>query len=112
MGRLNDPRWPGSHHPRFTLRRFGPCNHRTSWGVVSKPLEVRLPEAYSLEFLRQPENAEYLEKLADLNQDQLKKIGDWVIFPKALELLAEGRIYADEKNTLYIDDKPAPLVLS
>lgn len=79
--------------------------------VVSEPLEVRLPAAYSIEWLSDPQNADYLEKLVDFNQDRLKKVGDWIIFPKALELLAEGRVKRDGAGAIYIDGKPVPLVL-
>ncbi len=79
--------------------------------IVSKPLEIKLPEAYTIDFLKKPENKDYLEKLTELNQDRLKKVGDWVIFPKALELLAEGRISQDENGNIYVDGKPGPLVL-
>lgn len=42
------------------------------------------------------------------HQDRLKKIGDWVIFPKTLESIADGRYSQDEQGDLYFDDKSIP----
>ena len=44
----------------------------------------------------------------DQNQERLKEKGDWIIFPKTLELIAEGRYAQDEQGRLYFDEKPIP----
>jgi folate-dependent phosphoribosylglycinamide formyltransferase PurN len=42
-------------------------------------------------------------------QDDLKGVGDWVIFPKTLEYIADGRFAADdEMHNLYFDGNPIP----
>jgi len=57
--------------------------------MVSKPLEV------------------ITGKTSDEMQVKLKEEGDWVIFPKTLEFIAQGR-YAMENGLLYFDGKPIP----
>lgn len=41
-------------------------------------------------------------------QEQLKKIGDWIIFPKTLEYIATGRFAQDEQGRLYCDGQVIP----
>jgi folate-dependent phosphoribosylglycinamide formyltransferase PurN len=53
-------------------------------------------------------NPEHLKKAEAFNQDRLKKNGDWVIFPKTIEYLAQGRYSRDETGALYFDDRPIP----
>jgi len=79
--------------------------------LVSKKLDIKLPSNINLEFLRKKENAELLEKIADTHQNKLKELGDWVIFPKTLELMAVGLIEYDENNRIFIKGSPAPLRL-
>jgi len=38
----------------------------------------------------------------------LKEQGDWKIFPKVLELVAEGRYGRNEEDSLYLDDMHIP----
>lgn len=41
-------------------------------------------------------------------QERLKVHGDWVIFPRTLQYIAEGRFAKDEKGNLYFDKEPIP----
>ena len=41
-------------------------------------------------------------------QGCLKEVGDWVIFPKTLEYLAQGRFEKDETGKLYFCGEPIP----
>ncbi len=41
-------------------------------------------------------------------QERLKVNGDWVIFPKVLQYIAEGRYARDEKGSMYFDKEPIP----
>lgn len=41
-------------------------------------------------------------------QDRLKVHGDWVIYAKTLQHIAEGRYASDEKDNMYFDGKPIP----
>lgn len=79
--------------------------------VLSAPLAVNLPPNVTLESLKKEENAELLNKIADSHQEKLKELGDWVIFPKTLELMAQGSIEKDTKSKIYINTSPAPLRL-
>ncbi len=47
----------------------------------------------------------------DENQSRLKEDGDWIIFPKTLEYLSDGKYSQDEYGNLYFDDKPIPFGL-
>lgn len=44
----------------------------------------------------------------DENQNRLKEYGDWVIFPKTLEYLAQGRFARDESKVMHFDGSPIP----
>lgn len=70
--------------------------------MISKPLEVELENGLNLE---KPEDA---RKAEDFNQERLKEAGDWIIFPRTLEALAEGRFAADENGLIHFDGEPAP----
>jgi len=67
--------------------------------MVSAPLEVALPD--SLEGLKA--DPERLQRVADEHQERLKEIGDWVIFPRTVEMIALGRFSLDTKNRVYAD---------
>ncbi|MCD6263054.1 hypothetical protein J7L60_01405, partial [Candidatus Bathyarchaeota archaeon] len=69
----------------------------------SKPVEVWLPEGVTLEDLRLRENRTLLERVVRENQRRLKERGDWVIFPKTLEMIAQGRYGIDDKGNVYVD---------
>ena len=72
--------------------------------MVSDPLPVQLPRPLK-ELLEDPVA---FEKVAIEHQERLKKIGDWKIFPRTVELVARGRFALDENNNVYIDGKPVP----
>ncbi|MFA5995331.1 MAG: formyltransferase family protein [Patescibacteria group bacterium] len=42
---------------------------------------------------------------AESYQNKLKETGDWIIFPKTLEYISEGRFSQDETGKLYFDEK-------
>ncbi|HSU72701.1 MAG TPA: formyltransferase family protein [Candidatus Binatia bacterium] len=58
--------------------------------MISKPMAVNVNET------------------PDQNQGRLKEAGDWEIFPKTLELIAQGRFARNDEGLLYFDGKPAP----
>jgi len=76
--------------------------------MVSAPVPVEMPEGITLETLQDESNRDLLLRLADAHQDRLKEVGDWVIFPRTLEIMAEGRYGLDPSGEVYIDGKPAP----
>jgi hypothetical protein len=76
--------------------------------MVSQPVEVNLPEGVTAEMLQRPDMKENLDDIADEHQELLKEKGDWVIFPRTLELFAQGRFGIDEKGELYLDNTPIP----
>lgn len=72
--------------------------------MVSDPIEVNLPEP--LDYLK--ENKDLFNKVVDEHQEKLKEKGDWVIFPKTIEMISRGRFAVDEQNRVYVDGVPVP----
>ena len=70
--------------------------------MISAPLTVNLPEGFN------PNNKDQVNAISDQHQNRLKEIGDWVIFPKTLEFLADGRYSQDNQRKLYFDGKEIP----
>lgn len=69
--------------------------------MTSAPLEVEIDGVD----LTQADEA---KRVAEEHQDRLKQIGDWVIFPKTLIHIADGRFSTDEQGRLYHDGKLIP----
>jgi len=76
--------------------------------AVSAPVPVRWPDGVAVEGLSDPANKQVLRRVADEHQERLKRIGDWVIYPRTLELLSQGRFAFDGKGALHFDGKPVP----
>lgn len=55
-----------------------------------------------------PRNKDDIDYVSSRHQDRLKEIGDWIIFPRTLEFIADGRYSQDEQGRLYFDDRPIP----
>lgn len=72
--------------------------------MVSSPVQVQLPEP--LESLLK--DSVKLARVAQEHQQRLKKMGDWQIFPKTVEMIARGRFGLDEKRRVYLDGRPVP----
>jgi folate-dependent phosphoribosylglycinamide formyltransferase PurN len=70
--------------------------------MLSDSLEVKLPEDFDYS------NESLVEAVAKEHQERLKKIGDWVIFPKTLELIADGKFLIDDSGRLYYNNKLIP----
>ena len=70
--------------------------------LISPPLPVEITAGADLS------NPETAQKVAAKNQERLKEKGDWIIFPRTLEYLAEGRFAADGQGRLHFDGKPIP----
>jgi len=70
--------------------------------MASRPVEVELPELWN------PEDRESVANVSDANQERLKVAGDWVIFPRTLLHLAEGRYAQDDDGNLYFDGMHIP----
>ena len=71
--------------------------------MVSPPVAVRLPAGLSP---TPPVPAQDVRKFRDIareTQEQLKAQGDWVVFPKTLERLADGRYACDEEGNIHLD---------
>ncbi len=88
-------------------KTIGSTTHLITAGVdqgpilmISKRLKVKGPKELSLE--------KDLDKIADFNQERLKKAGDWVIFPKSIESIAQGEITQDQKGRLFFQKKEIP----
>jgi len=73
--------------------------------LISRPIPVEIPGDLTLEELRRPENTERLSQLVSEHQNRLKAAGDWVIYPKTLELFSEKRIRLDGKGNVYLNGR-------
>ncbi len=74
----------------------------------SAPIEVILPEGLNIVDLRKSENSELMRRVADEHQAKLKEKGDWVIYPKTLEMIGEGRYALDGQGSVYVDGVHTP----
>jgi len=70
--------------------------------MISSPLPVVLENSFN------SNNTDVVRSVADFHQENLKKVGDWVIFPKTLQYIAEGRYAQDDEGKLFFDDQPIP----
>jgi folate-dependent phosphoribosylglycinamide formyltransferase PurN len=75
--------------------------------VRSPPVQVVLPDGVALSNLM--EDPVLADKVAEQNQSRLKKVGDLLIYPKALELMADGRFGRDKEGNIYLDGKRIPI---
>lgn len=72
--------------------------------MVSAPVEVKLAEPVDA----LTKNTVLLKQAVDRHQEELKQKGDWIIFPRTIEMISEGRFSLDEMNRVYVDGKPVP----
>lgn len=70
--------------------------------MISAPLQINLPEGFN------PNNNDQVKAVSDEHQNRLKEIGDWVVFPRTLEYIADGRYSQDDNGKLYFDRTPIP----
>ena len=69
----------------------------------SPPIEVILPKSFTPQDLRKAENREILKRVVEEHQARLKENGDWVIYPKTLEMIGEGRYAFNGEGNVYVD---------
>lgn len=72
--------------------------------MVSQPLPVELDRP--LDELQA--DRDLLRQAADEHQERLKERGDWVIFPRTIQYIAEGRFGLDDDGRVYFDGRPVP----
>ena len=70
--------------------------------MVSDPLPVTLPEPLQDLMIDRRRFA----GIVDRHQEQLKEAGDWKIFPRTIEIIAEGRFAFDPEGRVYLDGSP------
>jgi folate-dependent phosphoribosylglycinamide formyltransferase PurN len=75
---------------------------------ISKPVPIKLPPKVSLEDLKTDQKKELLKNVTDTHQNELKKVGDWMIFPMSLIYIAKGLVAIDEKGLVYIENRAVP----
>jgi phosphoribosylglycinamide formyltransferase 1 len=73
--------------------------------VVSEPVHVTLPRGVTRIDLA--EDKSLREKIVVGHQDELKKRGDWVIYPLTVQLISEGRFGLDDGD-VYFDGRCVP----
>ena len=72
--------------------------------LMENALPVGLPKP--IEDLRK--NSEQYVEIVDEHQERLKEVGDWVIFPQTIEMIARGRFALDQGDRVYVDGRPVP----
>lgn len=70
--------------------------------MISASLAVNLPDGFDLS------NKDEVETIAYQHQNRLKEIGDWVIFPRTLEYIAQGKYARDAQGDIYFEGRPIP----
>jgi phosphoribosylglycinamide formyltransferase-1 len=71
--------------------------------MMSSELPVDIPDEFEQESL------EYIAaSIADAHQSKLKEVGDWVVFPRTIQYLAEGRYAKDPNGVLHLNGRAIP----
>jgi len=70
--------------------------------MISEPVPVEIENGAD------PGDKETLKTIEKFNQNKLKEAGDWVVFPKTIELIALGKFGYDEQGRICFDGKPVP----
>lgn len=80
--------------------------------LISAPLKVELPDGISIEELRKPENLGLAKDVADANQDRLKEVGDWVVYPLTIEFASRGYFAIGPEGVICTSDKALSIIRS
>ncbi|MFC1521157.1 phosphoribosylglycinamide formyltransferase [Elusimicrobiota bacterium] len=70
--------------------------------MVSEPVQVHLGDKFD------PGNAALVDEISRLHQEKLKERGDWMIFPRTLEYIADGKYAVDEKGGICFEGVLVP----
>jgi phosphoribosylglycinamide formyltransferase-1 len=70
--------------------------------MISAPMGVILEPEWDLAV------AEDLRRAEVSNQDRLKELGDWVVFPRTIEDLARGKFAVDDHGNIYYEGEAFP----
>jgi len=92
----------GEERLRSTTHIIAP---RVDYGgilMISEAVPVILPQDFDTT------DTQEVNRVSCENQERLKERGDWVVFPRTLELIAEGRYSRDSEGRLYFDGNPIP----
>jgi folate-dependent phosphoribosylglycinamide formyltransferase PurN len=106
-------RFTGDHAVRDAIRAGRPELRSTTHIVepvvdggrlllISPPVPVIVPPGTDLG------DRATAKRVAAEHQDRLKEGGDWVVFPRTLEWLADGRIAEGDAGALHLDGEPIP----
>ena len=70
--------------------------------MISAPLEVQLPENpdFGIQSVRR--------EIRLHNQNRLKEAGDWIIMPRTIEYIADGRFARDDRGIMHFDGRAIP----
>jgi folate-dependent phosphoribosylglycinamide formyltransferase PurN len=74
--------------------------------LISTPMPIDL-KGKTLEWLRR--DWELGEEIGEFNQNRLKSVGDWVVLPLTVEMVAEGRFAVSAEGVMHLDAEPIPL---
>jgi folate-dependent phosphoribosylglycinamide formyltransferase PurN len=72
--------------------------------MISAPVRVELPGPVQ-DLLKDKDR---FAQASEVNQQRLKEMGDWRIFPKTIEMISKGRFAFDLAGNVYVDGRPVP----
>jgi folate-dependent phosphoribosylglycinamide formyltransferase PurN len=106
-------RFVGAHAVRDAIRAGETALRSTTHLVEAEVdggrlLAVSPPTAVTIPAGADPPDRETLRRISAEHQERLKEGGDWVVFPRTLEWLADGRFAQDESGRLHFDGRPVP----
>ncbi len=102
------PKYRGDHAVRDAIQA-GEKSIRSTTHLVTEKVDCGPILMVSAPFpVVHPISDEILGEMAGRYQDALKERGDWVIFPRTLEYIADGRFAIDEQRRVYFDGKEIP----
>lgn len=72
--------------------------------MISRPVEV-VKHKYNVDLLT---DDSFIKEDVDKMQNMLKEKGDWIIFPKTLELIADGKFEQDDVGNIFFNGEHTP----
>jgi len=101
------PKYRGDHAVLDALKA-GEKEIRATTHIAEKEVDCGRILMISKPVIVTHKPSEITPEIADEYQEKLKEVGDWDIFPRTLQHIAEGRFARDGKDELYFDGRFIP----
>lgn len=76
--------------------------------VRSAPVKLDIPPGMDLDKVIGNRDESSLKIVVEATQRKLKELGDWQVFPLAIQWISEGRFAFDENGDTYFNGRPVP----